>query len=153
MKKHATFWLVWAIALIPVFAAFISFSGGPWQPEGRTNQGQLLPSGETLETVRLLNQQGKPYQANGRWRLFLLQNHGCSETCAQWQQLLPNIHTAMGRDQERLQWHRVIHQDIEEGQLLLADPMGNLVTRYRLDQPPQAVLKDLKRLLRVSKVG
>lgn len=154
MKKHSVFWLIWAVALIPLFAAMVSYSSGFAQPEGRTNQGALLPEGLVLASLQLIDEQNRPYMANGRWRLLLLQSSSCQQLCSEWNGYLPNIHAALGKDRDRLQWHRVLSE--KEGfsdTLILADPLGNLVTGYRLDQQPQAILKDLKRLLRVSKVG
>ena len=37
--------------------------------------------------------------------------------------------------------------------LYLADPLGNLVLRYTAESDPRALLDDLKRLLKVSRVG
>ena len=39
------------------------------------------------------------------------------------------------------------------GHLYLVDPLGNLLMRYGADAPPEALLDDLKRLLRVSRIG
>ena len=39
------------------------------------------------------------------------------------------------------------------GHLYLVDPLGNLMMRYDADAPPEALLDDLKRLLRVSRIG
>lgn len=154
MKKYSVFWLIWAVALVPLLAATASYFGGFAQPSGRTNQGALLPQGVELSSLQLMDEQGQPYMANGRWRLLLLQSSRCQQLCRDWNRYLPNIHTAMGKDRDRLQWHRVMNEKVGfSDTLILADPLGNLVTSYRLDQQPQAILKDLKRLLRVSKVG
>ncbi len=40
-----------------------------------------------------------------------------------------------------------------EGNLYLVDPLGNLVLRYGPDAQARGILKDLHRLLRVSKIG
>ncbi|WP_432471115.1 hypothetical protein [Amphritea sp. HPY] len=154
MKKHSVFWLIWAVALIPLFAAMVSYSSGFAQPEGRTNQGTLQPEGLVLSSLQLIDEQGLPYIANGRWRLLLLQSSRCQQICRDWNEYLPNIHTALGKDRDRLQWHRVLNEKAGfSDTMILVDPLGNLVTGYRLDQQPQAILKDLKRLLRVSRVG
>lgn len=39
------------------------------------------------------------------------------------------------------------------GQLFVIDPLGNVMMRYPADAPPKALLEDLKRLLRVSRIG
>ena len=39
------------------------------------------------------------------------------------------------------------------GQALLIDPLGNAMLRIPVDMPPDELLKDLKRLLRLSRIG
>ncbi len=39
------------------------------------------------------------------------------------------------------------------GQLFLVDPLGNLMMRYSAEAPPEALHEDLKRLLRISRIG
>ena len=39
------------------------------------------------------------------------------------------------------------------GQLHIIDPLGNVMMRYPADAPPKALLEDLRRLLRVSRIG
>lgn len=41
----------------------------------------------------------------------------------------------------------------EPGQLYLLDPLGNLVIRFPADIPAKAMLKDLKTLLKASRIG
>ena len=43
-------------------------------------------------------------------------------------------------------------KDIKD-RIFVIDPMGNLMMRYPPDAEPEAILKDLKRLLKVSKIG
>lgn len=39
------------------------------------------------------------------------------------------------------------------GELYLVDPLGNLMLRYAADTEPAGIIKDLKRLLRYSRIG
>lgn len=39
------------------------------------------------------------------------------------------------------------------GRLFLVDPLGNLMMLYTADAPPEALHEDLKRLLRISRIG
>lgn len=41
----------------------------------------------------------------------------------------------------------------DDGWIYLIDPLGNLVMRYRSDSDPSGILKDLKRLLKLSRIG
>ncbi|BBB27631.1 hypothetical protein [Amphritea japonica] len=140
------FWLVWAVALVPLLVASLSFFSG-WRPDQQISQGELYQPGVRLEDLRL-----SEYQVEGSWQLILLVGQQCNTECLNWQSLLPGLHTSLGKDRDRLRL-----QQIKTGQLpnslLLADPRGFMVARYDLSLPPQAVLKDLKRLLKLSKVG
>jgi hypothetical protein len=35
----------------------------------------------------------------------------------------------------------------------LVDPLGNLMMRYPPDEPPRGMMEDIKRLLRLSRIG
>ena len=43
--------------------------------------------------------------------------------------------------------------EIGEGQLILMDPLGNLMMQYKSGFDPYAVKRDLKKLLRISQIG
>ena len=47
---------------------------------------------------------------------------------------------------------RPTQRDMPVG-IYIIDPLGNLVFFYPVDAPPEDVLKDLKRLLKVSQIG
>jgi hypothetical protein len=38
-------------------------------------------------------------------------------------------------------------------QVYLLDPLGNWLMYYRAEDPPRGILKDLKKLLRLSHIG
>ncbi len=154
MKNRGMFWLIWAVAFFPMLLAMVSYFGGVGQPQARVNNGQLVAAGMTLETLQLKSEQGIPYQADGTWRLLLLVGPGCTTACAVWRTQLPNLHAALGKDRNRVQYHE-IRTDRERlaNQLVLADPLGNMVMSYQLEQSAEAVLDDLTRLLKVSKLG
>lgn len=144
---RAIFWLVWAVALIPLIGASLAYFSG-WHPAQQITQGELYPPGVMLKDLAL---EGADGTAEG-WQLILLVDNECADECRQWQELLPGLQTSLGKDSDRLHWQRIEISGTGAG-LLLADPRGFMVTRYSLSLPPQAVIKDLKRLLRISKVG
>lgn len=43
--------------------------------------------------------------------------------------------------------------DMAEGQMILMDPLGNLMMQYKSGFDPYAVKRDLKKLLRISQIG
>lgn len=48
---------------------------------------------------------------------------------------------------------RLLGTDMAEGQLILMDPLGNLMMQYKSGFDPYAVKRDLKKLLRISQIG
>ncbi|MEH6580147.1 MAG: hypothetical protein V7731_24095 [Amphritea sp.] len=154
MRNRGIFWLILSMAFLPLLLAMTSYFGGVWQPADRVNQGELLASGITLESLQLVDANGDIYKANGHWRLLLMVGSECQQECQQWRSRLVNLHAALGRDRDRLNYHEIKSKrhDLTD-KILLADPLGNMVVSYRMNQSPGAVLDDLKRLLKVSKVG
>lgn len=145
---RTVFWLVWAVALLPLLGASMAYFSG-WRPADQITEGALYPPGVTLADLQLENQ---PLTAEGNWQLILLVDNTCADECLHWQALLPNLHASLGKDRDRLLWQEVDSSQLGTG-LLLADPRGFMVTRYSLSLPPKVIIKDLKRLLRISKVG
>lgn len=144
---RTTFWLVWAVALVPVLVASLAFFTG-WRPAQQITQGELYQPGVRLQDLKLSEDEVK----EGSWQLILVVDQQCEDVCTQWREKLPGLHASLGKDRDRLFWQQVDVSQQQSG-LLLADPRGFMVTRYSLSLPPQAVLKDLKRLLKISKVG
>lgn len=143
--SKGVFWLIWGIALIPLLIAMTAFFSG-WRPPEQVNYGQLYPAGTTLESMQLEQQ----LPTDGRWQLVLFRAAECDGLCDQWQKRLPNLHAALGKERERLVVRSLTAGD---QRIAVADPLGNLVLYYELKQSPQAILKDLKRLMKLSKVG
>lgn len=144
---RTTFWLVWTVALVPLLVASAAFFSG-WRPAQQITQGELYQPGVRFQDLKLSEHEVK----EGSWQLILVVDQQCKNECAQWRELLPGLHASLGKDRDRLLWHQVDVSQQQSG-LLLADPRGFMVTRYSLSLSPQAVLKDLKRLLKISKVG
>lgn len=157
-NTNPTLWLVWAVALLPLLLAIAMYYGGLWIPQHKVNAGELLPPGKTLSMAAFKDNRGGVYQASGRWQLLLSVPRVCDELCQNWQSHLRQILILLGR--ERVETHLVIREETEEARqtpeerkIWLADPLGNLILRYRQNQTPQDLLKDLKRLLKISKIG
>lgn len=142
------FWLIWGAALIPLLVASIAFLSG-WRPVSQINSGHLYESGLRIEEVDALQQVDL---VPGKWQLILLVNAQCDQQCEIWNKLLPNVHVSLGRERQRVSYQQFETEEVSNG-LVVVDPMGFMVIKYGLEQSPQSVLKDLKRLLKVSKVG
>jgi cytochrome oxidase Cu insertion factor (SCO1/SenC/PrrC family) len=118
----------------------------------------------TLSDWELIDPAGEKRDANGQWQLLLISTAPCVDRCAYWQQQLPQVNQALGKDRDRVIWSLVAGSKQQnqlssaqlpqqESAIWLADPNGNLVLQYSLEQTPKDLLKDLKRLLKVSRIG
>lgn len=148
MTKVSSLWLVIGVAVLPLFFAMLSYFGGWWQPAGKVNNGVLIIS----DNDQIPLQPGEQVVANGRWQLIMLSPQ-CQSDCQAWMQRLDSIKTALGRDSDRLEPRLANAVAGSEQSILLVDPLGNPVLSYQLEQSPRDILDDLKRLLKVSKIG
>ena len=55
MGNRTTFWLIWAVALVPMFAAFVMYFGQVGLPDGRTHHGELVKPGTQNVDIGLPN--------------------------------------------------------------------------------------------------
>ncbi|WP_421863479.1 hypothetical protein [Motiliproteus sp.] len=178
-RSYRPLWTLLSVALLPLLLAMLSYFGSIAVPEQRVNQGQLVDAQQP--GFELNRPDGLPFDGQGRWQLLLVVSH-CDQVCEQWQHQLKQLHTLLGKDRDRVRYQLVLpdkpptarppsvpatenlatRADLlwfsaqatpDNRGLWLLDPLGNRVLRYHLDQPPQAVLKDLKRLLKVSRIG
>lgn len=161
--KRLTFWLVWAMGAGPLLLAITLYFTG-FAPADSSERGILLPAGTTLDTLALQQPNGKPFTPDQRWHLVLTHNDHCDDHCKRWQQQLDAVVQSLGKERDRVIWYEVVKRPSAEqlgsekltsleNALWLADPLGNLVLYYPVSHTPADVLKDLKRLLRVSRIG
>jgi cytochrome oxidase Cu insertion factor (SCO1/SenC/PrrC family) len=161
--NRLSFWLIWLFGAGPMLlAVFLYFSG--YSPSNSGQRGELLPPGVTLSDWELLDLAGEKRDANGQWQLLLISKAPCVDRCTYWQKTLPQVNQALGKDRDRVTWSLVagsikqkkpssVQLPQHENVIWLADPNGNLVLQYSLEQTPKDLLKDLKRLLKVSRIG
>ena len=149
MGNRTTFWLIWAIALSPMIAAFVMYFGQIGLPEGRTHHGQLVASGTQYSDIGLPDP-GNP----ARWQVVLSSAEGC-KPCNSFSEGSANFHTALGREKDRVAVKKVAAADLTmtEPSIWIVDPLGNVVLRFGPEINPTLILQDLKRLLKLSKVG
>ncbi len=161
--SRATFWMIWLVGGGPMVLAMVLYFSGA-SPQGGTQRGALLPAGQHLEHWQLSDAGGAPLAATGRWQVLLTTPGTCEVRCLYWQQQLVQVHKALGKEQGRVAWQLLADNSAASvkqasGRVPLgewvwvADPHGNLVLRYPLAMTPQDLLKDLRRLLKVSRIG
>ncbi|MCO4758886.1 MAG: hypothetical protein KC477_12760 [Oceanospirillaceae bacterium] len=159
------FWLVWGVGALPMLLAMGMYFGQVGVPDGRMNHGDLLPPGAELEEWEIEDAAGEQWVHSGDWHLLLTYDE-CDRACDSWKTMLPNLHQALGRERDRVQWHVLSGHPATNKTVLVsgrigeigsavwvADPLGNLVMRFPLDQNPRDLLLDLKRMLKLSKIG
>lgn len=156
--NRATFWLVWAVGGGPLLLAVSMYFLGLFLPEERQHGGELL-SGQHITAWQL---QGLEADQQPHWKLLFTIPERCDVDCEQLWAKLSNLHIALGKDRERVQLWRISPQDgdIHTTQLAqlgeaiwIVDPLGNLVLRYRPGEFPEHLLRDLRKLLKISRIG
>lgn len=68
---------------------------------------------------------------------------------------MENFHTALGRERNRVVVSEVqtTTLTVSEPSIWVIDPLGNVVLKFEPGINPTLILQDLKKLLKVSKVG
>ena len=145
---------------------YFAKTGGGW---GTTNHGEFVTPHTTTAQLG--------WQVEGdqqRWWLWMVAAQ-CDAGCRDQVQKMQALHKLLNRDVDRLRrgytggsgvarpvWLEqypalapVSVRDrgaVDDG-IYIVDPNGNLVFYYPLDVDPKSVLKDLKKLLKVSQIG
>ncbi len=150
---------------------FLASSGGVW---GTTNNGEFVSPAMTVEALDLVDAAGAPVTATGHWWLWTVAPDGCGDPCRFAVDRLRQVHALLNKDAPRVRRALItpdattalpLAMDFAELERLtgtahglasgvyIVDPMGNLVLRYPFVDAGEAVLEDLKRLLKVSQIG
>lgn len=150
------------------YALFFSAQGGSgW---GTTNQGAFVQPLTTTEQLGWKTAEQAPLTTSGQWWLWTVADQ-CDDVCAGALQKLRAAHILLNREAKRVRRGLttaesfVVPEDqpdlvriltplqrVQDG-IYIVDPNGNLVFFYPIDINPKLLLKDLKRLLKVSQIG
>ncbi|MGR5192626.1 cytochrome oxidase biogenesis cluster protein [Vibrio rotiferianus] len=158
---------------LPAIIAKVVLSQG-WYETGVTNRGELVEPYITLEQLG----QPSPLDEKG-WQLAYVLPSVCEEQCQQQIHLMQQSHIALGKYQERvvpviwtseetnnvnlsivvMEMNDSLSSRVKAGQMLIVDPLGQLVMSYTpeanedLVRLSKDVLADLRKLLKLSRVG
>ncbi|MFN1580399.1 cytochrome oxidase biogenesis cluster protein [Vibrio rotiferianus] len=158
---------------LPAIIAKVVLSQG-WYETGVTNRGELVEPYITLEQLG----QPSPLDEKG-WQLAYVLPPDCQKQCQQQIHLMQQSHIALGKYQERvvpviwtseeandvdqsivvMQMNDALSSRVKAGQMLIVDPLGQLVMSYTpeanedLVRLSKDVLADLRKLLKLSRVG
>lgn len=169
------FTIIWLTAIIPMLIAWsIAYLGDELDLDTRNN-GELAPSGISVPDTLSAT-------LDGKWGLVVL-SQGCNDHCQDQLYRLRQIHTAMGRDIDRIQavwlseqpitlsatlelrqmtiladptvlhWFNKHNLHWQDQGIWLIDPNGILVMRFPPELKGKQILSDLHWLLKASQVG
>jgi len=173
--------LIGALALAPIVAAFVVYYLFPRQPA--TNYGTLLPT-VTAPQIAGVRPDGAPFRLDelrGHWILLWASTADCGERCDKALHATRQARTIQGKDQDRIVRVWLVVADAMPAPALLAqhrdlvvarvargaldrlpggadhgyviDPLGNMVLRYPEDPDIRGIANDLTRLLKASRIG
>ncbi|WP_017443742.1 hypothetical protein [Gayadomonas joobiniege] len=155
-----------ACFLVPFIMAIIAKQAG-WFNSAKTNQGTLL------QPVLELDRSQWPAPLKQSWLLIYASDKHCSH-CQQAAYLMQQVKVALGREQARLTLLtnqniptqtevvelKTFGRKLMQDYLYISDPLGFVMLKYPVpsDQKEvistaKQVLSDLRRLLKLSKVG
>lgn len=172
--------IVLAVFFLPVVLAKLALTF-QWFDYGVTNHGQLLNEHKTVADLGL-NQQAFPEQ----WLLIYHPSNHCLNHCQQAMKIINSTYILLGKEIPRVtpillsqqtlnsqqksilnhqKWQFQISETIinipsSDNQIIIADPLGNLVMTHKvpaseadIQTTAKAILADMKKLLKYSKIG
>ncbi len=98
----------------------------------------------------------------GKWQMVYVKPTDCKQSCEEPLIMLNTIHTALGKERERVTTRHIQSLDVtdinnpihlEKGGLFVIDPTGWVILHYPSLSNPKGILSDVRRLLRLSHVG
>lgn len=172
-KAQRTLIIIFIVCITPFIAATIAFNFFP--PTDHLNYGELLEPapvpGTALEKLK------------GKWVLLSFDSGACDSKCETKLFNMRQARTAQNREMDRVErvWVQLDDKTPDEkiaplyegahviadpgaefravfpgdiaAHIYLVDPLGNLMLRFPPDADPKKMMKDLSRLLKVSRVG
>jgi hypothetical protein len=170
VSPKAKLLLIAAVCVAPAALAWLVYLSG-WSLGTRGNYGELLPP-------RPVN--GRPLEAlRGRWVLVSFDASACDAYCEKKLYFMRQARRAQGKEMGRIERLWLLTDGGKPRPELLAaiedthvasfgpagfpgnvrehiyvvDPLGNLMMRFPKDPDPSRIIKDLQRLLKVSRIG
>lgn len=167
--------LLMSLFAAPALAAWVVHQ--VWQAPAASIYGELLPPAMPRFTG-MTDAAGHPADLaslQGRWVLLTVVNGDCAADCRQQLHLARQVRVAQGREQERVA-QALIQADgampAEQAGLLayrvpragladwpdpvrtyVVDPLGRVMLRFPVATEGKGMLRDLRQLLKASKIG
>lgn len=174
-------WLLGALFIGPLLLAAALYYG-PWDlgtlPRLEAEGRELFEPALALGPLNL--DAAEPPASASRWSLIYATTTPCDAVCVDELARLRGVHLALGRRADRVR--RVLlatgeasgaelgferarldanaavlaalgAERLRDGEILIADPLGNIVLAYPPGAAQKSLLEDLKRLLEASRIG
>ncbi|GAA0796243.1 hypothetical protein [Marinobacterium sediminicola] len=146
-SNRRVFWLIWGVGLVPVILAMLAWVSGVGIPDRGVNHGELV------QPVRTIDQWGGELDRHtGHWSLVLVHESSCPDGCNDRLEALKRVHDALGREADRVRVDAKLSGNLNPG-IWVVDPLGNLVLKHPLSFEGDALLTDMRRLLKASRLG
>ena len=171
--------IILGVPLLLMALATFMYSSGWMSPDGRVNNGRLLTPVIPLDDLAVLD---VPALASEKWQLILRVSDACDTRCDEWVVMLRQLHVALGKNESRVErlylsnleapasvdrvgFYRTITTELtpieslmqpppaDNAGIFISDPLGNIMLYYSLDADPKDIIKDMKKLLKLSMVG
>lgn len=172
--------LLLTVFILPVLLAKLALDN-QWLALGVTNQGKLLEQPLTLNDLGI-----DEADLAKQWLIIYRLPKTCSDSCLHSIETVHNSYVVLGKDMPRVtpvllkenvfsaeqskqlaksQWKILaltptMNNLLEVPQVLIADPLGNIILRHSIPEKAQqqalfgkAIITDMKKLLKYSKVG
>jgi len=183
MKAKPWIWCLLGIIFIgPILLSWLMFFYH-LGPEKTNNRGQLIHPAFSIKQLNARADSGLPAEVAlaHKWSILLVDNGRCGSACQQRLHAMRQISIATGKDLPRVMRALItpteatvpipkstvptVHLSVKPKQfqhyfsqhndsLYIIDPQGFFVLHYPLQKnKPEDVYKDLKRLLRTSRIG
>jgi len=179
-KNRRSLLLLLTVFILPILLAKLALDN-QWLSLGVTNQGKLITQPLTLNDLGIDNQ-----AFDKKWLIIYRLPHTCPDLCLHSIETVHNSYVALGKDMPRVsavllkedlfsalqnqrlaksQWEILaltpqMNNLLQEPQVLIADPLGNVILTHQLPEKEQlqaafgkAIITDMKKLLKYSKVG
>jgi hypothetical protein len=177
--------MILGLCAAPTVAAWFAYF--VWQPQSRTNYGELVDP-RPLPDPELRLPDGRSFrlaELRGKWVLLQVDSGACGEACRRKLVYMRQARLALGKDADRVERVWLLddsaipdpallreHEGLKAarasrgslldelrlpenaaGYIFVVDPRGNLMLRFPGDPDGRRMLRDLARLLRVSRIG
>lgn len=100
--------LLFAIAIVPLFAATIMYYTGWGIPSSTTNNGEFVQARDGVPDMDLRESGGEPFAANflpesedAKWWILVTADR-CEQACQQWLDVTRSVHRRLHRDADRV---------------------------------------------------